>query len=199
MKTKFKTLPLLFFALVLTFSSCDDDNDPTNNICNNTFVDFVANTAFTTANGYSLNETYDVDIHEYKLQINADGEICTIGYKSPPTFSGTYKMEILSGTNTVLYSGIHSFSQNNIDYQAITPVPISGGTTITVRRTVLSGATNTSHLIGQIFSKTDGSYIPYPIPLGNVLIIESSLYDIGTTPATNARVLPYIGIGFKLN
>lgn len=188
---------ILFLVIILSLSNCTDD--PENNVCNNRFVDFVTNTTFSSANGYTLFESYDLQVHEYTIQINADGEICTIGYKSPPTFTGTYKMELITSGNTILYSGTHSFSETAIDYQSITPIPISSGTVITVRRTVLSGATTTSHLIGQIYKKTDGSDIPFPIPEGNVIFIGSSFYDVGGVSSPHTKLQPLIGLGFKMN
>ncbi|MCF6168502.1 MAG: hypothetical protein L3J55_08100, partial [Lutibacter sp.] len=77
---------LLLLFITLFMFSCDNDNDPTNNVCENNYVTDAITTAFSVANGYDdLAEWMDLETHEYEIQINENGEICTVGYQNPST------------------------------------------------------------------------------------------------------------------
>jgi len=122
-----KTLKNLFGSLLmaaLLFTSCDNDNDPTNNVCEDFYAQNFIVSAFSTANGYDdLPEYMDAGIQEYDIKINADGEICSIGYPNPSTYvGGTYIMEVINQRSGASYSGNHIFTVGpNLDYQPITP------------------------------------------------------------------------------
>ncbi len=180
--------------------SCDNDNDPTNNVCENNYVTDAITTAFSVANGYDdLAEWMDLETHEYEIQINENGEICTVGYQNPSTYTGGYTIEIINNTNSssTSYSGTHTFSQTALDYQTITPVTVVSGDYITVKRTILPGYTNLNQTVGRVLRKSNFSNVPYPIIQGNVVFQGSVFYGAGGPVANNSQ--PYIALGFKVN
>ncbi|WP_409417875.1 hypothetical protein [Flavobacterium sp. PS2] len=192
-----KTLPTLILCITaFTILSCDNDNDPTNNVCDSTYVSTLITTAFTTANGYDDVTTMDLETHEYTIQINANGEICTVGYQNPTTYTGGYTMEVTNTTTSVTYTGIHTFSQTTLDYQSITPVPVSSGDIITVKRTILPGYTVLNQTVGRILRKNPFTTVPYPITQGNVVFLSSNFHGAGGPVPNYAQ--PYIALGFKV-
>lgn len=180
--------------------SCDNDNDPTNNVCENNYVTDAITTAFSVANGYDdLAEWMDLETHEYEIQINENGEICTVGYQNPSTYTGGYTIEIINNTNSssTSYSGTHTFSQTALDYQTITPVTVVSGDYITVKRTILPGYTNLNQTVGRVLRKSNFSNVPYPITQGNVVFQGAVFYGAGGPVTNNSQ--PYIALGFKVN
>lgn len=193
-----KTLKTFLICLaVITIISCDNDNDPTNNVCDTAYVSTLINNAFTTANGYDDLVTMDLETHEYTIQINADGEICTIGYQNPTTYTGGYTMEVINTTTNTSYTGVHSFSQTALDYQSITPVIVNIGDVINVKRTILPGYTMLNQTVGRLFRKSNSAPVPYPISQGNVVFLSSNFYGAGGPVPNFAQ--PYIALGFKVN
>lgn len=192
-----KTITLILLA-ILTFS-CDNDNDPTNNVCDENYISTPITNIFSIANGYDdLPEYMDLETHEYEIKILADGEICSVGYQNPSTYTGGYTMEIINNTSSASYSGIHSFLQTQLDYQTIaTPIMVTTGDIITVKRTILPGYTLLNETVGRILRKSDYSSVPYPIALGNVEFLGSSFYGSGG-PVPNFGQ-PYIALGFQVN
>ena len=191
---------LLLIFIVLFMFSCDNDNDSTNNVCENNYVTDAITTAFSVANGYdNLAEWMDLETHEYEIQINENGEICTVGYQNPSTYTGGYTIEIINNTNSssTSYSGTHTFSQTALDYQTITPVTVVSGDYITVKRTILPGYTNLNQTVGRVLRKSNFSNIPYPITQGNVVFQGSVFYGAGGPVSNNSQ--PYIALGFKVN
>ncbi|MDK2771885.1 MAG: hypothetical protein KYX68_06615 [Flavobacterium sp.] len=193
-----KTLKTLLLCLVVAaFVSCDNDNDPTNNVCDETYLSIANSTVFTSANGYTLYENMDLLTHEYTMMINASGEICSIGYKNPTTYTGTYEMEVENTTTNVITSGTFTFSQSALQYQSFTtPLTVNSGDTVVVRRTISSGYTSLNETIGDIY--VNSNPIPFPLVINpNATIISSNFYGAGG-PVPNYGV-PLIGVGFKLN
>jgi len=198
MKTilKMKTILIIILTTVL-FVSCDNDNDPTNNVCDDNYVNTLITDAFSATNGYDdLPEFMDLKTHQYRIKINADGEICSVGYQNPSTWTGNYIIEIINETTNVSYSGTHSFSQAQLDYQSITPVAVSSGDIIKVMRTI-SNSTSLNETVGRILRKSDFTNVPYPITQGNVEFLSSNFYGSGG-PVPNFGQ-PYIPLGFKVN
>lgn len=190
-------LGVLFMIGLFTITSCDNDNDPTNNVCDNTYVNTAITNAFSVANGYDdLPEFMDLKTHKYRIKINANGEICRVGYQNPSTWTGDYTIEIINETTNVSYSGTHSFSQTQLDYQNITPVLVSSGDIIVVMRTILNN-TSLNETIGRVLRKSDFTNVPYPITQGNVEFLSSNFYGSGG-PLPNFGQ-PYIPLGFKVN
>ncbi len=191
---------LLIMMISLSIISCDNDNDPTNNVCDENYVTDPITTAFSSANGYNdLPEWMDLETHEYEIQINADGEICSVAYQNPSTYTGGYTIDIINNTNPSAtdYSGTHTFSQATLDYQSITPVAVSSGDYITVKRTILPGYTNLNETVGRVLRKSDFTDVPYPITQGNIVFQGSVFYGAGGPVSNIAQ--PYIALGFKVN
>lgn len=194
-----KNLKNTLLILITLFStlSCGNDNDPTNNVCDENYFSDLITTAFSNVNGYNDFTTMDTETHQYTLKINANGVICSVGYQNPSTYNGGYIMKITNVTSGNTYSGVHSFSQSGIDYQPITPISVSNGDIIEVKRTVLPGYTLFSEIIGGVMRKTGGGNIPYPITEGNVTFLSSSFYGAGG-PVYNL-LQPNIVLGFNVN
>lgn len=190
------TVVLLAIGFLVT-TACDNDNDPTNNVCEDSYVSTAISDAFATANGYDdLAEYMDLKTHQYRIKISADGEICSVGYQNPSTWAGGYTMEIINETSGVSYSGSHTFSQTQLDYQSISPVEVSSGDIIKVMRTIVNN-TSLDETIGRILRKSDYSAVPYPIVQGNVEFLSSDFYGSGG-PVPNFGQ-PYIALGFKVD
>ena len=189
----------ILLTLTIAFTNCDNDNDPTNNVCDENYVTQTITDAFSVANGYvDLPEWMDLEIHEYEIQISADGEICSIGYENPSTYSGAYTMEVINVTTNTSYSGVHTFLQTGISFQSITPtVIVSNGDIIRVKR-VLQPASYTTipEQTGRVL-KIIAANVPYPITQGNVTFLSSKFYGAGGPIHNIAQ--PYIPLGFKVN
>ena len=192
-----KTLKSFLLCLIVaSFTSCDNDNNPTNNVCDDSYLSVANSTVFTTANGYTLNQTMDLETHEYTMTINAAGEICSIGYQNPTTYTGTYEMEVENITTNVTTTQIFSFSQAAIQYQSFTiPLIVNVGDTVVVRRTISNSYTLLNETIGNIYTNPNPSSFPVAIN-PNATITSSNFYGAGG-PVPNIGV-PIIGVGFKL-
>lgn len=192
------TIKTFLFCLLATLTfSCDNDNDPTNNVCDTTYVSTLITNAFSIANAYDDIVTMDLETHEYTLQINANGEICSVGYQNPNTYTGGYTMEITNITANTTYTGVHSFSQTALDYQSITPIIVNTGDIIKVKRTILPGYTMLNQTVGRVLRKSNFTNVPYPITQGNAVFLSSNFYGAGG-PVPNFGQ-PYIALGFKVN
>lgn len=193
-----KTIKTLIFCFAATLiSSCDNDNNPTNNVCDTSYVSTLITNAFTAANGYNDLTTMDLETHEYTIQINANGEICSVGYQNPSTYTGGYTMEVINTTTNTSYSGVHTFSQTTLDYQSITPVLVNSGDIITVKRTILPGYTALNQTVGRLLRKSNNTTFPYPVTQGNAVFLSSNFYGAGGPAPDFAQ--PYIALGFKVN
>ncbi|WP_308993138.1 hypothetical protein QLS71_008575 [Mariniflexile litorale] len=195
MKT-FKALLFSFFVILI--NSCDNDNNPTNNVCDTTYVSSAITNAYSAANGYDdLAEFMDLETHEYSVKINAAGEICSIGYQNPSTYTGGYTMEIINTNTNTSYSGVHVFSQTGLDYQPITiPVQVNSGDIIIVKRTILPGYTMLNETIGRVLRKSNNANVPYPVIQGNIEFLNSNFYGTGGPIPDFAQ--PYIAFGFQV-
>jgi hypothetical protein len=152
---------------------------------------------FAAANGYNDLVTMDLETHEYTMQINEDGEICSVGYQNPGTYTGGYTMTITNLTTNMSYIGVHTFSQAALDYQSITPVLVNNGDIINVKRTILPGYTMLNQTVGRLLRKSNGSNVPYPITQGTAVFKSSNFYGAGGPVPDFAQ--PYIALGFKVN
>lgn len=186
----------LLFIFTITLS-CDNDNDPTNNVCDESYVLDTMLSGFSNSSSYNLLATMDLETHEYDIKINANGKICSIGYQNAPTYAGGYLMEVINTSNpSASYSGTHIFSQSNIDYQSITAVTVNSGDIIKVRRTILPGFVSLQDEIGNAIVK-NGSNFSFPITIGNIEILGCDAYG-GGGPVTDFAI-PIIGLGFNVN
>ena len=195
-----KTLKTLLLCLVVAaFVSCDNDNDPTNNVCDESYLSLADSNIFTTANGYELEETMDLLTHEYTMVINASGEICSIGYQNAAAYAGTYEMEVENLTTNVTRTENLSFSQTVIEYKPLAvALAVNSGDTIVVRRTFTNSYTSVNEIIGNLYRHSNYTPTVFPININPyATIIGSSFY--GTGGPNNDFGVPSIGIGFKLN
>lgn len=192
---KFKKIAVLLTFSLFVIASCDNDTDPTNNVCDDSYVSTAITNAL--AIGYDdLPEFMDLKTHKYRMKINADGEICTVGYQNPSTWTGNYIIEIINETSTASYSGTHSFSQAALDYQSITPVIVSSGDIVIVMRTIVNNTT-LNETVGRVLRKSDFTNVPYPITQGNIELLSSDFYGSGGPVPNFAQ--PYIPVGFKVD
>lgn len=195
---KLKTI--LVCLIVASFVSCDNDNDPNNNVCDETYASVAGSNVFTTANGYELEEIMDKLIHEYTMVVNASGEICSIGYQNATAYPGTYKMEVENITTNITSTEILSFSQTAIEYKPLTvPLIVNPGDTIKVRRIFTNSYTLADEIIGNLYRHPGFAPIVFPIPINaNATLIGTSFSSPGGS-SNNDFAIPVIGVGFKLN
>ncbi len=185
----------ILLLLLLTLSC--HVKDPKNAVCDTSFVDTAITTTFSATNGYdNLAEFMDLKTHQYRVKININGEICSVGYQNPSTWTGSYTIEVINETTNMSYSGVHTFPQAQLAYQNITPVAVNSGDVIKVMRTILNNTT-LNETVGRILRKSDFSNVPYPLTQGNVVFLSSNFYGSGG-PVPNIGQ-PYITLGFKVN
>ncbi|TYB79879.1 hypothetical protein ES674_01405 [Bizionia myxarmorum] len=185
---------------LLALTSCSSNDDEiilVNNICDVSYVSTPITDLFSTANGYDdLPEYMDLETHQYRMKINANGEICSVGYQNPSTWTGSYLIVIKNETTSLQTSAIRSFSQAQLEYKSITPLVVNSGDIVSVERTIF-GYTSISETVGRILRKSDYTDVPYPIVQGNVEFLSSNFYGAGG-PVPNIGQ-PYIPVGFRLN
>jgi len=193
MKTFSKTF--LIALTIMAMNSCgSSDSDPTNpcETLNSPVVQAMATFISNTTDYIDEPEWMDLETHEYTIQINTNGEICSIGYQNPSTYTGNYTMEITAPGGT--YSGVHTFSQSTTQYIAIPPITVTSGDVIVVKRTIQPGYTMFNETVGRTIRRTNSAPIPFPLTVANVTFISSSFYGAGG-PVPNIAI-PYIALGF---
>ena len=105
-------------------------------------------------------------------------------------------MTVTNITTGATYTGNHTFSQTQIEFQSITPIVVNAGDQILVKRR--SGTyTMFNEIIGYVYKKPDNSDISFPIINGNVKFLSSNFYEDGG-PVPNLAV-PIIPLGFIPN
>lgn len=192
-----KTLSKRFLIAILVLASIrcgSSDNDPTNpcETLNSPVVQTMATFISNTTDYIDEPEWMDLETHEYTIQINTNGEICSIGYQNPSTYTGGYTMEITAPGGT--YSGVHTFSQTAAQYISIPPITVVSGDIIVVKRTILPGYTLLNETVGRTIRRTNSAPIPFPLTATNVTFISSNFYGAGG-PVPNIAI-PYIALGF---
>lgn len=197
MKTFSKTFSKTFLIAIATLAICScgsNDNDPTNpcETLNSPVVQAMATFISNTTDYIDEPEWMDLETHEYTIQINTNGEICSIGYQNPSTYNGSYTMEITAPGGT--YSGVHAFSQTATQYIAIPPITVISGDIIVVKRTIQPGYTLLNETVGRTIRRTNSAPIPFPLTVTNITFISSSFYGAGG-PVPNIAI-PYIALGF---
>lgn len=195
---KLKTI--LACLIVASFVSCDNDNDPNNNVCDETYASVAGSNVFTPANGYQMEETMDLLIHEYTMIVNASGEICSIGYQNAAAYAGAYKMEVENMTTNITSTENLSFSQAVLEYKPLTvPLVVNAGDTIVVRRTFTNTYTSADEITGNLYMHPFFAPIVFPIPINpNATLIGTRFSSPGGS-TNNDCAIPVIGVGFKLN
>ncbi len=194
MKVLFKNI--LVASTILFFSCGSNDNDPTDNCetLNSPIVQLFSSLVSNTTDYIDEPEWMDLETHEYNVTINVSGEICSIGYQNPSTYTGDYLMEIIGPNGT--YAGVHTFSQTATEYISIPPIQVNAGDTFTIRRTIQT-YTNLNETVGRMIRRTNSANIAFPINLGNTTINSSNFYGAGG-PVPNIGI-PYIAFGFSTN
>ncbi|QXP61533.1 hypothetical protein [Olleya sp. HaHaR_3_96] len=186
--------------LAITLFNCDndDDCDYESSSCENEYAANYMTTIFSIADGYeNFAEWMDLEVHEYDIQINQSGEICSIGYQNPSTYTGSYTVAVINNTSGLSYSGLHTFSQAGLDYQNITAVTVTSGDIITVRRIITPGYTPYDAVVGRVLRQSDFSDVPYPLASNQVVFLSSKFSESTTVINNNSQ--PYIAFGFKAN
>ena len=200
---------LLILSISMNFIGCDNDTNPLNNVCEENYVTNAITTAFTTGTYYDdIPDLMDVEIQEYEIKINANGEICSIGYEAPSAYpSGEYEMRI-SKNGFLVYDGVHMFSQNFL-YQPLNfgaVIGVSSGDIIKVSRKTVA-LNSISETVGRVLVRSDRLEFLFPITVGNVTFLSSRLYgESGSWAAVfgnnvysiEDKAIPYIGLGFKV-
>lgn len=187
--------PFLIAIIGLAMNSCgSSDNDPTNpcETLNSPVVQAMATFISNTTDYIDEAEWMDLETHEYTIQINTNGEICSIGYQNPSTYTGSYTMEITAPGGT--YSGVHTFSQTATQYIGIPPISVVSGDVIVVKRTILPGYTLLNETVGRAIRRVNSAPIPFPLTVANVTFVSSNFYGAGG-PVPNIAI-PYIALGF---
>lgn len=131
------------------------------------------------------------------MLIKATGEICSIGYQNPTTYSGTYEMKVFNTRSMQTISQTFSFSQSAMQYQSFsTPLFVNTGVTVVVSRTITSGYPNLSSTIGRMYQKT--TPITFPVVVNPFATITGTNFVGAGGPVTDFGI-PIIGLGFKVN
>lgn len=125
--------------------------------------------------------------HEYTFSTEADGTICSIGYKGE-TEELEYFIEILAPDGTALYTGTHSFSAENEEYIAIQDIDITAGEQYTVRRTVPTDAGQGTGML---------KFTQLPFTHEGLTIHQARFYGGGGDLEPVLDKLPFIDFVFK--
>lgn len=197
LKLKFLTISVLA-VLCISCETTQDSNPPQ---CDSTNTEF--NQIFTSLSNIPNNNdifSIDLKIHTYTFEVLSNKTICQIGYQSPLDFNSTpYTIEIFNNTtNTLLYSGNHTFSLTATSYESITPVPVQVGQSYTIKRIQNNANGSATNLTGRVVVRglTGNDDFGFPLIFGALKITSATFYDV--TPMYNTpQTLPYIDIVFQ--
>lgn len=197
MKSHFKTIGLLFFALLLT--SCNNDDNQNQSTCNTASTEFnqLYTTTLASNTAYDDFTTMDLLTHEYTFEVSSNKTICSIGYQGNANLYAAnvpYLIEIVdNSTSLIVYSGSYAFDSTQTEYVSITPVNLTAGTSYTIKRTVTNYLGNIANTVGRILRFNGPS--PYPVSNATLTITASDFYGTGG-PVPNFGI-PYIEIVFQ--
>ena len=171
-----------------TVISCDTTNTIFNQLYNNVLS--------TPPNVEEV--TMDSDLHAYTFEVTSPATICKIGYRSQPTFEAfPYLIEIYNNsTNSLAYSGNHTFSSSNTEYVSITPVVLTVGNSYTIKRIQNNLTNDLTILLGRVVGPQpdSGGQLNFPYTFGNLTITGSSFE---ANAGSDNYLLPYIDIVFE--
>lgn len=192
----FRWLKVPFAMIVIAFCfNCSSSSTPT---CTTTNTDFSQLYAQTVAlpNHVDTN-TYDTEIHEYTFTFSQTKTICSVGYQSQPAVASVpYTIEIKNNTtNTLVYSGSHTFSSTATSYVSITPTVVVAGQSYTIRRTLL--LTNAGNILSNIIGRVvrqNGALVTFPKTFGLMTITGAKFFQNGG-PLVDTGI-PYIDIAY---
>jgi len=178
MKTPIKSI---VFALCITlfFVSCKKDVvDPVVDCSTSQSRDMEGFfTALHSGANYELYETMDLLTHEFTFTTSVDLQICGFGYQSQG-ISLLYNIELVDASNTIVYTGNHSFSDSAYDYVSVPPISLPPGT-FTLKRTI-TNSTSFSEVIGPITRGAGNTNPNFPISIGpNITVTAANFYGAG--------------------
>jgi hypothetical protein len=110
---------LILFFLLISCQNDDNDNDSMQQSCNNSNSNFSNLYDDIIINEDLLSyDTIESSLHAYVFMVSSQKQICSIGYQSFHE-DATVPYDIIikeEATNTILYSGSHLFTQNEMSY-----------------------------------------------------------------------------------
>lgn len=190
---------LIAGAILAIGSSCGSNPLPVITPCDITNSKFKNTFAWAKTNITGAKDTisWDLDTHEYTFTSASNATICKVGYQGTNALfvaSIPYKIEIVNGTGTVLYTGNHVFQSSATDYQAITPVNITAGQSYKIRRTVTNNLGNLNNYTGRVLLFGSSNF-----PVNNIglAITASNFYTSGGPMGAGNYGIPYIDIVFQ--
>jgi hypothetical protein len=201
MKNCLNYISKVLLLLPLLFISCTKDShdkavtagcDSSNTVFNQLYSTVVNNAA----NVEQI--TMDSELHSYTFEVTSPATICKIGYQSQPTFETyPYVIELFDNTtNTLVYSGSHTFSSASTEYVSITPVILTVGNSYTINRIQNNFPNDTAIFIGRIVGPQPNSngQLTFPYTFGNLKITGTSF---GANAGSDDYILPYIDLVFE--
>ncbi|WP_447637900.1 hypothetical protein [Flavobacterium microcysteis] len=140
--------------------------------------------------------TMDTDIHEFSFSVNRAGTICSIGYQAEERSTPiVYLIELVDENNNIIYTGNHTFSDQEREYISIPPVTISPGHVYSLRRSTPLGAG-----VGTIIWDRGNISAPFlPYTNGNITLLHSKFYVNGGMDTPVYYMLPLIDFVFRPN
>lgn len=134
--------------------------------------------------------------HEYTFSLDTDGVICTIGYQADMN-GGEYILEILEEDGTVLYSGMHDFEADELNYVSITPVTVTANQKYIIKRSrpdAIGGG------LCKAAMKVEGLEPLLPLTSDGLTIYSTRYYGGGTGSEEQVyHLVPFISFGFSAN
>lgn len=150
-------------------------------------------------NGNEADETMDTEVHSYNFTLSENKTLSSIGYESNPDLSNIdYLIEIINTSDSsVVYSGNHQFSDNDISYVSPnTTVNLQSNVVYQVNRVQTNWNPHITQTIGHLVRTTDADY---PLNSGALTITNSNFFDYGEAPQnwTQNFALPRIDLVFE--
>lgn len=188
------------FALLLfvSFSFVNCNNDDDNPVYEPEAVCDTNNSEFdqlyqSIVNNNNVDDFWmDLITHSYNFKLSANKNLCKIGYQAYPGITGSvYEIELKeTASQTVLYSGFHSFSDTSTSY-IDAGVTLYAGVEYTISRSYDPG-TFTTDIIGR---GVHGPNLSFPANFGDIQILSSNAEGYGG-PVVDFFI-PYIDLVFE--
>jgi uncharacterized lipoprotein NlpE involved in copper resistance len=193
------------FSLMLLFVGlfgCNNQStviQPAQQGCNTTNTSFSSVYAQVLARpGYSEIISMDWPTHQYTFSVNANKTICKIGYQAEASYAAggkSYEIKIVNASSgAVLYTGIHRFQSNAMDYQTIPPVQLTAGQNYTIKRTGFNFS-NFSEMTGTLVAVPFLTPTIFPVSANGFTIVKAGFYD--GTYYDDTHGIPKIDIVFQ--
>ncbi|MFL0352490.1 hypothetical protein [Xanthomarina sp. GH4-25] len=196
----FTILIILSFLLI----SCqnDDNNDSIQQVCNNSNSNFSNLYDDIVINEDLLSyDTVESSLHAYVFKVSSQKQICSIGYQSfHEDVTVPYGIIIKEeATNTILYSGNHLFTQNNMSYVNLSQnIILEPNTEYVISRiqNMLNNDSNNS--LGTVIDGISNGNIEFlPYTFNELSILSTRFIDIWSDDEVDVyNFLPKIDIVF---